>query len=216
MIKTSLAVAAFLAQALPAMAYPLVDAACKDNVAACIKAGKLEYVSIYGELGYEDLDFFTMLDETLPEDAAFPRVFLNSYGGRVRAGRRTSGRAVDPLAGRNGQRMPRSDAAPRRSRNMVHSGGDGHVSFVWPYASGFARCIDRMALGLCADGRDSERRQSCGCSAKPGLDGGARADLRGDRPRAFQNVACSGLAARCDHRFFYGSDSIAWKCSALL
>jgi len=86
MIKTSLALAAFLAQALPAIAYPLVDAACKGNVAACIKAGKLEYVSIYGELGYEDLDFFTMLDETLPKDAAFPRVFLNSYGGKVSAG----------------------------------------------------------------------------------------------------------------------------------
>jgi hypothetical protein len=55
MIKTSLAVAAFLTQALPAMAYPLVDAACKDNVVACIKAGKLEYVSIYGKLGYEVL-----------------------------------------------------------------------------------------------------------------------------------------------------------------
>jgi hypothetical protein len=86
MIKTSLAVAAFLTQVLPAMAYPLVDAACKDNIAACIKAGKLEYVSIYGKLGYEDLDFFTMLDETLPKDAVFPRVFLNSYGGKAFAG----------------------------------------------------------------------------------------------------------------------------------
>jgi hypothetical protein len=63
-----------------------VDAACKDNIAACIKAGKLEYVSIYGKLGYEDLDFFTMLDETLPKDAVFPRVFLNSYGGKAFAG----------------------------------------------------------------------------------------------------------------------------------
>jgi len=36
MIKTSLALAVFLAQALPAIAYPLVEAACKDNVAAYI------------------------------------------------------------------------------------------------------------------------------------------------------------------------------------
>lgn len=86
MIKTSFALTVLLAQALPAMAYPLVDVSCKDNVAACIMAGKLEYVSIYGEIGDEDYGFFTMLDEALPEDVAFPRVFVNSYGGAVYAG----------------------------------------------------------------------------------------------------------------------------------
>lgn len=86
MIKTSFALTVFLAQALPAMAYPLVDAACKDNVAACIQEGTLEYVSIYGEIGDEDLIFFTMLDEALPEDVPFPRVFVNSYGGEVYSG----------------------------------------------------------------------------------------------------------------------------------
>lgn len=81
-----MAVAAFLLQVGPLAAYPLVDAKCKDDPEACIRAGSLEYVSIYGDIGYEDLDFFTMLDETLPFDAQFPRVFLNSYGGYVQAG----------------------------------------------------------------------------------------------------------------------------------
>jgi hypothetical protein len=81
-----MAISAFLLQAVPVAAYPLVDPKCKDDPVACIKAGTLDFVSIYGGIGYEDLDFFTMLDETLPPDAPFPRVFLNSYGGRVGAG----------------------------------------------------------------------------------------------------------------------------------
>jgi hypothetical protein len=50
-----------------------------------VKAGKLEFVSIYGEIGDEDRAFFTMLDEALPPDTPFPRVFLNSYGGDLDA-----------------------------------------------------------------------------------------------------------------------------------
>ena len=78
--------AALLLQAAPLAAYPLVDAKCKDDPQACVKAGALEFVSIYGMIGYEDLDFFTMLDENLPPDAPFPRIFVNSYGGKVGAG----------------------------------------------------------------------------------------------------------------------------------
>lgn len=80
-----MAVAALLLQAAPLAAYPLVDAKCKDDPVACVKAGTLDFVSVYGGIGYEDLDFFTMLDETLPPDAPFPRVFLNSHGGYVDA-----------------------------------------------------------------------------------------------------------------------------------
>jgi ATP-dependent protease ClpP protease subunit len=76
----------FLLQATPLAAYPLVDAQCKDDPQVCIEAGKLDYVSIYGDIGDEDLEFFTMLDKSLPPDAPFPRVFLNSYGGKVSAG----------------------------------------------------------------------------------------------------------------------------------
>lgn len=78
--------AVFLLQAAPLAAYPLVDAQCKDDPQACIEAGKLDYVSIYGDIGNEDLEFFTMLDEALPPDVPFPHVYLNSYGGKVSAG----------------------------------------------------------------------------------------------------------------------------------
>jgi TPR repeat protein len=78
--------AALLLQAAPLAAYPLVKDACKDDPQACVKAGKLEFVSIYGRIGDEDLNFFTMLDENLPPDAPFPRIFVNSYGGKVGAG----------------------------------------------------------------------------------------------------------------------------------
>ncbi len=78
--------AALVLQAAPLAAYPLVDARCKDNPKACVLAGKLAYVSIYGEIGYEDLAFFRMVDKYLPPDVPFPHVYLNSNGGLVRAG----------------------------------------------------------------------------------------------------------------------------------
>ena len=86
MIKKAMLVGALLLQAAPLAAYPLVDAQCKDDPKACVKAGTLAYVSIYGEIGYEDLAFFRMVDKYLPPDAPFPHVYLNSYGGLVRAG----------------------------------------------------------------------------------------------------------------------------------
>lgn len=85
MNKISIAVAAFLVQAAPAVAYPLVDAQCKDDPKACVVAGKLAYVSVYGLIGKEDLAFFTMLDANLPPGAPFPRVELNSGGGSARS-----------------------------------------------------------------------------------------------------------------------------------
>ena len=81
MNKITMALAAFLVQAAPAVAYPLVDAQCKDDPKACVVAGKLAYVSIYGLIGKEDLAFFTMVDANLPPGVPFPRVELNSGGG---------------------------------------------------------------------------------------------------------------------------------------
>jgi len=46
--------------------YPPFEAKCKGGSVACIKAGTLDFVLVYGEIEYEDLDFFTMLDQTLP------------------------------------------------------------------------------------------------------------------------------------------------------
>ncbi len=84
MIPKLVAAAAFMI-AQQASAYPLVVAACKQDPIACVQSGKLEFVSIYGKIGYEDLDFFQMLDENVSPEAPFPRIELNSYGGHVDA-----------------------------------------------------------------------------------------------------------------------------------
>ena len=86
LIKKAMLLAALLLHAAPLAAYPLVDPQCKDDPKACVLAGTLVYVSIYGEIGYEDLAFFRMVDKYLPPDAPFPHVYLNSNGGLVRAG----------------------------------------------------------------------------------------------------------------------------------
>lgn len=85
MLKTILALSAVLCGATPAFAYSLVDAPCKDDPKACVIAGKLTFVSVYGLIGQEDLDFFTMLDQSLPPGVAFPRIELNSGGGGARS-----------------------------------------------------------------------------------------------------------------------------------
>ena len=67
-------VAAFLLQVGPLAAYPLVDAKYKDDPEVCTKAGTLDFVAIYGGIGYEDTDFFTMLDKALwPDTPKFSR-----------------------------------------------------------------------------------------------------------------------------------------------
>ena len=85
-IKKAMLLAALLLQVAPLAAYPLVDAQCKDDPKACVTAGKLAYVSVYGMISGDDLGFFKMVDAYLPPDVPFPRVYLNSYGGLVRAG----------------------------------------------------------------------------------------------------------------------------------
>jgi hypothetical protein len=75
--------------------------------------------------------------------------------------------------------------------------GFEHLRTAYPVHRGGDHLL--VPVHLCTDGRDSDRRQPCGSSAKPDLDGGAWADPRGDRPGAFQNVACGSLAARYDH-----------------
>ena len=49
----------------------------------CAADGTLEFISVFGRIGYEDLDLFTAVDEALPEGAVFPRVLVNSPGGSV-------------------------------------------------------------------------------------------------------------------------------------
>ncbi len=65
----------------PAFAYPIVSTDCKSDPVACAKGGKLEAVSIYGQIGYEDFKFFEALDEAIPADKPFPKIYVDSEGG---------------------------------------------------------------------------------------------------------------------------------------
>jgi hypothetical protein len=65
----------------PASAYPVVSADCKADPIACAKAGKLDAVSIFGQIGYEDLKFFEAINEAIPSDKPFPRTYVDSQGG---------------------------------------------------------------------------------------------------------------------------------------
>ncbi len=80
-------IATFLAGAIttPLMAYPLVPAECRGREVECALQQELSYISIFGNITYEDLAFFEKLDAELPPDMPLPRVFLNSPGGYVDA-----------------------------------------------------------------------------------------------------------------------------------
>jgi hypothetical protein len=65
----------------PASAYPIVASHCKADPVACAKEGKLDAVSIFGHIGYEDLTFFEAIDEAIPADKSFPTIYVDSEGG---------------------------------------------------------------------------------------------------------------------------------------
>jgi hypothetical protein len=69
----------------PLMAYPLVSAECREREVQCALQEELSFISIFGDITYEDLAFFEMLDAELPPDMPLPTVFLNSPGGYVNA-----------------------------------------------------------------------------------------------------------------------------------
>jgi hypothetical protein len=69
----------------PLMAYPLVPAECRGREVECAQKQELSYISIFGDIGDEDLAFFEKLDAELPPDMPLPTVFLNSPGGYVYA-----------------------------------------------------------------------------------------------------------------------------------
>jgi hypothetical protein len=70
----------------PASAYPVVAADCKADPIACARGGKLEAVSIFGQIGYEDFKFFNDIDEAIPADKPFPKIYVDSQGGSAKAG----------------------------------------------------------------------------------------------------------------------------------
>ena len=70
----------------PASAYPIVSPECKMDPVACAKDGKLDAVSIFGQIGHEDLKFFNDIDEAIPADKPFPKIYVDSQGGSAKAG----------------------------------------------------------------------------------------------------------------------------------
>jgi hypothetical protein len=66
-----------------AFCYPIVSQECKSDPIACSIDGKLTIVSIYGLIGSEDSKFFREIDRVIPADQPFPKVYLNSQGGRT-------------------------------------------------------------------------------------------------------------------------------------
>ena len=66
-----------------AAAYPIVSQECKGDPIACAASGKLDKVSIYGEISVEDGKFFEDIDKAIPAHKPFPKIFLNSEGGSI-------------------------------------------------------------------------------------------------------------------------------------
>lgn len=86
MNKVKLAAVLAATASSPLMAYPLVQAECRGREVECALKHELDFISIFGSIGTEDLELFEKLDAKLPVDQSFPTVFLNSPGGRVYAG----------------------------------------------------------------------------------------------------------------------------------
>lgn len=66
-----------------AEAFPIVKKECKTDPVVCARRGKLAAISIYGSIGQEDSAFFIDIDNAIPPDQPFPKVFLNSEGGTI-------------------------------------------------------------------------------------------------------------------------------------
>jgi hypothetical protein len=71
---------------IPANAFPIVSEECRNDPIACAKKGKLDKVSIYGFISKEDRIFFENLDNAIPDDLPFPKIYLNSEGGHGQDG----------------------------------------------------------------------------------------------------------------------------------
>lgn len=68
-----------------AFAYPIVSDYCKSDPIKCATEGHLDAIEIYGDIGKSDVDFIKLIDSTVPKDAAFPKIYLDSPGGSLHA-----------------------------------------------------------------------------------------------------------------------------------
>ena len=70
----------------PASAFVLLPKECRDRQTECMKNQSLDWILIFGEIGYEEDDFFNRLDKIWPKDKPLPVVYLESEGGNARVG----------------------------------------------------------------------------------------------------------------------------------
>jgi len=69
-------------------AFVLLPKECRDKQTECMKKQTLEWILIFGYIGYEEDDFFYRLDNIWPKDKPLPVVYLESGGGNARVGMR--------------------------------------------------------------------------------------------------------------------------------
>ena len=85
------ALASFLAAGFltrPAQAFVLLPKECREHQDECIKKQSLDWILIFGEIGYEEDEFFYRLDKNWPKEKPLPVVYLESEGGNARVGMR--------------------------------------------------------------------------------------------------------------------------------
>ena len=69
-------------------AFVLLPKECREKQTECMKKQTLEWILIFGYIGYEEDEFFYRLDKIWPKDKPLPVVYLESGGGDARVGMR--------------------------------------------------------------------------------------------------------------------------------
>ena len=72
----------------PAEAFVLLPKECREKQTECMKNQTLDWILIFGEIGYEEDKFFYRLDKLWPKDKPLPVVYLESEGGYGSVGMR--------------------------------------------------------------------------------------------------------------------------------
>ena len=72
----------------PAQAFVLLPKECREKQTECMKSQTLDWILIFGEIGFEEDYFFSRLDKIWPKDKPLPVVYLESEGGNAPVGMR--------------------------------------------------------------------------------------------------------------------------------
>ena len=79
----------FFMQVLPVLALIKIEYSCEDKKgSSCLRNGGLKSIYIYDEITQEDASELASIDNMMPIEMHFPKVYINSYGGFVSAAQR--------------------------------------------------------------------------------------------------------------------------------